>query len=159
MLAGTGECSPCHADRSAGLRAAGNNVRVANPMHRRTKAMPFGPIAFNPSAMKRNVAPQMSPGVAISNQSADTNHYQIFVLARSCHLQAAALAIAVGVWITRRIFAPRKSQIAQPNAECSPALRMRGDVFTTSFQVRGFGKAPAGALPRMQKIPNSPWET
>jgi hypothetical protein len=33
--------------------------------------MPLGPIAFNPSAMNRNDAPQMSPGIAISSQSAD----------------------------------------------------------------------------------------
>ena len=63
-----------HADRSIGLRAAGNNARVAAPTKRRTKVMPLGPMAFNPSAMKRNDAPQMIPGVAISGQSADATN-------------------------------------------------------------------------------------
>jgi hypothetical protein len=40
-------------------------------MNRRTKVMPLGPIAFNPSAIN---APQRSPGMATSSQSADTTN-------------------------------------------------------------------------------------
>jgi hypothetical protein len=43
-------------------------------MNRRTKVMPLGPIAFNPSAINRKDAPQRSPGMATSSQSADTTN-------------------------------------------------------------------------------------
>ena len=35
----------------------------------RVKVTPLGPIASSPSAMNRNDAPQMSPGIAMSDQS------------------------------------------------------------------------------------------
>src|SRR5580704_16925031 len=65
---------PGHADRAMRLRAAGNKARVIHPIDKRTKVTPLGPIAFNPSAIKRKDAPQMSPGIAISSHSADTTN-------------------------------------------------------------------------------------
>ena len=61
---------PGHADRSMGFRAAGKKDSVAKPIAMRMNETPFGPIASNPSAMKRNDAPRMIPGVATRSQSA-----------------------------------------------------------------------------------------
>src|SRR3954468_1748176 len=61
---------PGHADLSMGLRAAGKNESVAKPIAMRMNETPFGAIARKPSAMKRNDAPQMMPGVATRSQSA-----------------------------------------------------------------------------------------
>lgn len=50
---------------------AGNSASVAKPIRIRTNVTPFGPIARDASAMKRNDAPQMTPGMINSNQSSD----------------------------------------------------------------------------------------
>jgi hypothetical protein len=41
---------------------------VAQPMQMRTNVTPQGPIARKPSAMKRNEAPQIRPGMMRSSQ-------------------------------------------------------------------------------------------
>src|SRR4051812_22136984 len=61
---------PRHADLSMGFLAAGNKESVAKPIAMRMNETPFGAIARRPSAMKRNDAPQMTPGVATRSQSA-----------------------------------------------------------------------------------------
>src|SRR4051812_40797077 len=61
---------PGQADRSMRFRAAGKKESVAKPMAMRMNETPFGPIARRPSAMKRNDAPQITPGVATRSQSA-----------------------------------------------------------------------------------------
>ena len=74
MLKGNANQSkPNHAtapqsDRATGFLAEGNKASVANPMLIRTKVRPLGPIARKPSAIKRNDAPQISPGMMRSNQ-------------------------------------------------------------------------------------------
>ena len=60
---------PGQSSRGTGRRAAGTKDRVAKPIRIRRKVMPFGGIAPSPSAMKRNEAPQMSPGAARRSQS------------------------------------------------------------------------------------------
>src|SRR5438067_9543240 len=61
---------PGHAELSIDLRAAGKKESVRNPMTMRMNETPFGAVARNPSAMKRNDAPQMIPGMATRSQSA-----------------------------------------------------------------------------------------
>lgn len=56
------------AGSASGFLAAGKQASVAKPMQIRTKQTPFGPIAFKPSAMKRNEAPQMRPGRMSNSQ-------------------------------------------------------------------------------------------
>src|SRR2546423_7056243 len=74
MLKGNANHSkPTHATdfqsaRATGFLAAGNSASVANPMHIRTNATPFGPMERSPSAIKRKEAPQMSPGMMRSSQ-------------------------------------------------------------------------------------------
>ena len=76
MLSGKANQSrPSHATepqsaRATGFRAEGNRARVRKPIEMRTNAMPLGPMERSPSAMKRNDAPQMRPGMMSSSQSA-----------------------------------------------------------------------------------------
>jgi hypothetical protein len=60
-----------HAERSIGLRAAGIKDSVAKPMTIREKVTPFGATDFKPSAMNRNEAPQMRPGMTTRSQSVE----------------------------------------------------------------------------------------
>jgi hypothetical protein len=56
--------------RATGFLAAGNKARVRKLIVMRTNATPLGPMERNPSAMKRNHAPRMRPGMTSSSQSA-----------------------------------------------------------------------------------------
>src|SRR4030095_12275437 len=58
-------------DREIARRADGKDASGATPTLSRTKVTPLGPIALRASAMKRNDAPQMAPGIAMSSQSVD----------------------------------------------------------------------------------------
>ena len=53
---------PSQSSRRIARREPGNSARVRNPTRMRVKVTPLGPIASSPSAMKRNDAPQMTPG-------------------------------------------------------------------------------------------------
>ena len=54
--------------RSTGFREEGNNASVANPTQIRMKQTPFGPSERSPSAMNRNDAPEIRPGITSSSQ-------------------------------------------------------------------------------------------
>ena len=60
---------PSQSSRLTGRREPGNSARVRNPTRMRVKVTPLGPIASSPSAMKRNDAPQMTPGTMSRIQS------------------------------------------------------------------------------------------
>ena len=55
--------------RTIGLRAPGTRLRVRNPIAMRMNVTPSGGTAVSPSAMKRNEAPQITPGRTMSSQS------------------------------------------------------------------------------------------
>ena len=62
---------PGQAERSMVLRAAGNSASVRKPTEILVKVTPFGATDLSPSAMNRNDAPQMIPGIATSSQSVE----------------------------------------------------------------------------------------
>src|SRR6476661_11032327 len=60
---------PSQSSRLTGRREPRNTARVRKPTRMRVKVTPFGPITSRPSAMKRNDAPQMTPGTMSRIQS------------------------------------------------------------------------------------------
>jgi hypothetical protein len=60
---------PGQSSRPTGRREPGNSASVRKPTRMRVNVTPFGPIASRPSAMKRNDAPQMTPGTMSRIQS------------------------------------------------------------------------------------------
>ena len=55
--------------RTIGCRAPGTRLSVRKPMRMRMNVTPSGATAVSPSAMKRNEAPQITPGRTMSSQS------------------------------------------------------------------------------------------
>src|ERR1700722_9569240 len=59
---------PIQSDRKTGLRDPGNKESVPKPIRMRRKVTALGPTTRMPSAMKRNEAPQTSPGSTSNSQ-------------------------------------------------------------------------------------------